>query len=215
MVWLHFCENKKLYTCIGIQKHRKPWRDTDLSARSITQKRHELGKKSRYVREEATFSSVSFCMIRHINRTTFWQVKNKQTNPSEIAWTVLRLAYLSFFSIINPFTLFSVWKGSGILVGLIAPLFHSGIASTKRERINKGTGNTDPNCPPDHSRCCHRGLRQSKGIKLNQVTRGNQYLIHVKPALTPSILWFATQTIDLFLFWWNMGHSKHFHLYLY
>lgn len=32
VVWLHFCENKKLYTCIGIQMHRKPWMDTVLRA---------------------------------------------------------------------------------------------------------------------------------------------------------------------------------------
>lgn len=157
---------------------------------------------------------MSFCMIWHINRITFWQVKNKQTNPSQRAWTVLRLAYLSLFSMINPFTLFSVWKGSGILVGLTALLFHSGIASTKRERINKGTGNTDPNCPGDHSRCCHRGLRQSKRNRVEPSSKGNQYLIHVKPALTPSILWFAPQTIDLFLFWWNMGTLKNF-IYIY
>ena len=43
--------------------HRKPWMDTDLSVKSITQKRHELGEKSRFLREEVTFSSMSFCMI--------------------------------------------------------------------------------------------------------------------------------------------------------
>ena len=152
--------------------HRKPWMDTDLSVKSITQKRHELGEKSRFLREEVTFSSMSFCMIWHLKRVKFWQVKNKQTTPSKIAWTVLWIAYLSLFSIINLFTLFSVWKVAGILVGLFVPPFHSGIASTKLERINKGPENTNPNCPPDHSWCYHRGLRQSKRNKVEPSNKG-------------------------------------------
>lgn len=79
---------------------------------------------------------------------------------------------------------------------------------------NKGPENTAPSCLQTTACVVTKAFGNTKGIKLNQVTRGNQYLIHVKLALTPSIMWLTMRRIDLFLFWWKVRALKFSFIYI-